>query len=140
MGIVQLSRLPSFVEARKKNFATLYRELEVYEDYFTFPLATPGSDPCWFAFPLTISNNAPFKRKELLNWLTKNNIEVKLFFTGNILAHPAYKSIPCRLAEKLSNSDEIMKNSFFLGVYPGLDESRLEYVVEKMHEFIKKHL
>ena len=90
---------------------------------------------------LSVNNHkkAPFKRKDVIQWLTKRNIEVKVLFAGNILNHPAYKNIKCRVAEKLSNSDHIMHDSFFLGVYPGLTEEKITYMVDVMKEFISKH-
>jgi CDP-6-deoxy-D-xylo-4-hexulose-3-dehydrase len=139
MGLAQLKKLPAFIEARKKNFKRLLDEFQNYEDLFVLPKSLTKSEPCWFAFPLTITKKAPFKRKDVIQWLTKRNIEVKVLFAGNILNHPAYKNIKCRVAEKLSNSDHIMHDSFFLGVYPGLTEEKITYMVDVMKEFISKH-
>jgi CDP-6-deoxy-D-xylo-4-hexulose-3-dehydrase len=139
MGLAQLKKLPKFIEARKKNFMFLYDEFQKYEDLFILPESLPKSEPCWFAFPLTIKENSPFKRKEVIQWLTKNNIEVKVLFSGNILRHPAYKNVKCRVAEKLTNSDRILRDSFFLGIYPGMSEEKMAYMIEKMKEFINKY-
>jgi CDP-6-deoxy-D-xylo-4-hexulose-3-dehydrase len=139
MGLAQLKKLTAFIEARKKNFKRLLDEFQNYEDLFVLPESLPKSEPCWFAFPLTITEKAPFKRKDVIQWLIKRNIEVKVLFAGNILNHPAYKNVKCRVAEKLSNSDRIMHDSFFLGVYPGLTEEKLAYIVDVMKEFISKH-
>jgi CDP-6-deoxy-D-xylo-4-hexulose-3-dehydrase len=139
MGLAQLKKLTAFIEARKKNFKRLLDEFQNYEDLFVLPESLPKSEPCWFAFPLTIKEKARFKRKDVVQWLTKRNIEVKVLFAGNILNHPAYKNVKCRVAEKLSNSDRIMHDSFFLGVYPGLTEEKIAYIVDVMKEFISKH-
>jgi CDP-6-deoxy-D-xylo-4-hexulose-3-dehydrase len=139
MGLVQLSKLPGFIELRKRNFNLLYDEFQDYEDFFILPELLPKSDPCWFAFPLTIKKNAPFKRKDVVQWLTKFNVEVKMLFSGNLIKHPAYKSTKYRLAQKLTNSDRIMRNSFFVGVYPGMTEEKIKYMLNVFKEFMSKH-
>ena len=139
MGLAQLKKLTGFIEARKKNFKYMFDEFQNFEDFFVLPKSLPKSEPCWFAFPLTITEKAPFKRRDVTQWLTKHNIEVKVLFAGNILSHPAYKNVKCRVAEKLSNSDHILHDSFFLGVYPGLTEEKLAYMINVMKEFINKH-
>ena len=138
MGLAQLKKLPDFIEARKRNFRSMYSELLEYEDIFVLPRSLPKSDPCWFAFPLTIRKDAPFTRREIVEWLTKRRIEVKMIFAGNILRHPAYRGIRCRLAQDLANSDYIMRNSFFVGVYPGITEEKIEYMLDSFKEFISK--
>ena len=116
----------------------MYSELLEYEDIFVLPRSLPKSDPCWFAFPLTIRKDAPFTRREIVEWLIKRRIEVKMIFAGNILRHPAYRGIRCRLAQDLANSDYIMRNSFFVGVYPGITEEKIEYMLDSFKEFISK--
>jgi CDP-6-deoxy-D-xylo-4-hexulose-3-dehydrase len=138
MGSAQLKKLYSFIEARKKNFDRLYDELLIYEDYFFLPEPSPKSEPCWFAFPLTIKEKAPFKRKDMINHFTKHNIEVKLMFSGNILHHPAYNNIKFRVAKSLSTSNYIMHNTFFLGVYPGLTEEKTSFIIETMKKFVSE--
>jgi len=138
MGLAQLEKLPSFIEARKKNFRLLYDELLEYEDFFVLPRWLPKSEPCWFAFPLTVRKDAPFTRREIVDWLTRRKIEAKMIFAGNIIKHPAYRGIQCRLAQDLTSSDYIMWNSFFIGVYPGLTEEKIEYMLEAFRTFIRK--
>jgi len=140
MGLAQLEKLPGFIEARKKNFRFLYNELLEYEDVFILPRWLPKSEPCWFAFPLTIRKDAPFSRGEIVKWLTMRRIEVKMLFAGNILKHPAYTNIPYRLAHDLTNTDYIMQNSFFVGVYPGINERKIEYISEAFRTFIRKNI
>jgi len=138
MGLAQLKKLPSFIESRGRNFKILFDEFRSHEDFFILPESLPKSDPCWFAFPLTIRDHAPFGRKDIVEWLTKHNIEAKMLFAGNILRHSAYKGIKCRVAEKLTNSDRIMRNSFFVGVYPGMTEEKMKYMIDVFREFIRK--
>jgi len=138
MGLAQLEKLPGFIEARKRNFKLLYDGLLEYEDFFVLPRSLPKSEPCWFAFPLTIRKDAPFKRREIVEWLTRQKIEVKMLFAGNILRHPAYRNIHFRLAQDLTNSDYVMWNSFFVGVYPGLTDEKIEYMLDAFRKFIKK--
>ncbi len=139
MGIEQLKKLPKFIQKRKKNFKTLYNEFLNYEDYFILPKSIEGADPSWFAFPLTIRDNVSFERNEILRWLEKCNIQTRLLFAGNIIHQPAYKKVKYRIVGKLNNSDKIMKNSFFIGVYPGITEEEIKYILLKFSEFIKKH-
>jgi len=138
MGLAQLKKLPEFIEARKRNFRVLYRELLEYDDLFILPRSLPRSEPCWFAFPLTIRKGASFTRREIVDWLTKRRIEVKMIFAGNILKHPAYRDIRCRVAQDLVNSDYIMRNSFFVGIYPGITEDKIGYMLDAFRTFIKK--
>jgi CDP-6-deoxy-D-xylo-4-hexulose-3-dehydrase len=139
MGIAQLKKLTKFIEIRKRNFRILYNELKNYEDYFFLPRSLPKSDPCWFAFPLTIRRNAPFKRKDVIQWFTKHNIEVKTLFAGNISRQPAYRGLPYRAPQKLVNTDYITYNTFFIGVYPGIDEERISYMIDVFRKFINTY-
>jgi len=139
MGIIQIKKLLFFCEKRKQHFKILYDELKKYEDYFILPKWLPKSDPCWFSFPLTIQPKAPFKRKDLVEWLVKHNIEVKMLFSGNILKHPAYKHISYHIASSLKNADYAMYNSFFIGIYPGLAEEEFAYVIDVIKRFVEEH-
>lgn len=138
MGLVQLEKLPIFTKARKNNFNRLFEAVSKYEDFLILPKSLPKADTSWFAFPLTIKDNAKFKRKDILEWLEKCNIENRLLFGGNILRHPAYKDIEKRVVGNLENSDKIMKDTFFIGVWPGMTDEMLEYTIEKLEEFFKK--
>lgn len=138
MGVEQLKRLPQFIEARKKNFKALYEEFSKYEDNFILPKALPNADPSWFAFPLTIRDGAKFNRGEITAWLEKNNIQTRLLFAGNIIRQPAYKEVKYRVVDDLPNSDKIMRDTFFIGVYPGIDEEKLKYVIARVREFMNR--
>jgi len=139
MGLAQLEKLPRFIEARRRNFKILYDRFLEYEEFFILPRWLPKSEPCWFAFPLTIREDAPFTRKSLLEWLTKHRVEAKMIFAGNILRHPAYRGICCRVIGDLKNCDYIMWNSFFLGVYPGLTDEKIGYMLDVIEEFLREN-
>lgn len=137
VGVEQLKKLPSFVEARKKNFNLLYKGLERYEKYFILPKTELKADPSWFAFPITIKEDANFARKDLITFIEKANIETRLIFGGNIIRQPAFKNIKCKIIGGLTNSDIIMKNSFFIGVYPGITDAMIDYILATFRNFIE---
>lgn len=139
MGLEQLKKLPDFTEKRKKNFRIFFEEFSCHEEFFMLPESHPKADPSWFSFPLTVKECAPFNRNDIVKFLEKNSIQTRVMFAGNILRHPAYKGIDIRVAENLKNSDIVMKNTFFIGIYPGIDEQRISYMLEKIREFIKAH-
>lgn len=138
MGIEQLKKLPDFIKARKRNFKTLFEEFSKYEDYFILPKSFKNSNTSWFSFPLTVREKSPFKRKDIITFLEKNKIQTRLLFAGNITKQPAYRDIDCRIVGNLENSDEIMWHSFFIGLYPGIDEEKMNYMIEKIKEFMVK--
>ena len=136
LGLSQLKKLDRFISARKQNFATLSRLLGDIPD-FIFPEATANSDPSWFGFPLTIRPESSIDRTELLGHLDKHKIGTRLLFAGNLLKQPAYMNIEHRVIGDLKNSDLVMTNTFWLGVYPGLTSEMLEYVSDVIHEFVE---
>ena len=136
IGVAQLDKLPSFIEARKRNFAALYSGLKKYEDLFILPHATPKSDPSWFGFLLTIKPDAGFNRADIVNFLENNKIATRMLFTGNIIRQPAYQNINRRIVGSLENTDIVMNNTFWVGVYPGLTKEMIGYVLDKFDEFI----
>jgi len=136
MGLVQLEKLSSFVAKRSENFAKLYDFFIGHEDYFILPTWEDEAQPSWFAFPLTLQEEAPFSRQQIIKWYEKCNIETRLLFSGNLTRHPAYKGVPMRTAGNLKNANRIMNNSFFLGVYPGIDKERMTFILEKTEEFL----
>jgi CDP-6-deoxy-D-xylo-4-hexulose-3-dehydrase len=136
MGLVQLEKLPSFIAKRNENFTKLYDFFKKYEDFFILPIWKAEAQPSWFAFPLTLKEGAPFDRQDIIKWYEKCNIETRLMFAGNIIRHPAYAGIPKRVVGDLKNANKIMNDSFFLGVYPGIDEEKMRFVLEKTEEFL----
>ena len=139
IGLAQLKKLPKFIKVRKKNFEFLYKNLKQYEKFFILSSWDKISEPCWFGFMLVIKEDSPFTRLELVNFLQANKIETRSLFAGNLLRHPAYLKIKKRIVGKLVNSDLIMNNGFWIGVYPGIDKQQLKYVVSKFEEFLAKY-
>ena len=142
IGCAQLEKLPGFIEARKKNFKLLYEGLKDLEDRFIFPEATPNSDPSWFGFLLTVREDAGFTRDEIVKHLEEHNIQTRMLFSGNIIKHPCFNGLHSsghgyRVVGKFTNTDVIMNKTFWLGVYPGMTEEKIEYMVEKIREFVK---
>jgi CDP-6-deoxy-D-xylo-4-hexulose-3-dehydrase len=138
LGITQLQKIDSFHRARRENFDFLYKSLENIVD-FILPQATEDSEPSWFGFPITIREDSPINREEMLRFLDSRLIGTRLMFAGNILRQPGYVDIPKRVIGDLKNADVIMRRSFWLGVYPGLTRPMLEYVVENIQEFVDSH-
>ncbi len=139
MGRIQLQKVPGFIKKRKKNFQEHSKFFKKYEDYFILPEATPGSDPSWFSFPLTIRKDAPFDRLSLVRYLEDHKVQTRPLFTGNILHQPAFKNIDCRVVGKLPNSEHIHRNTFFIGVYPGIEKAQRDYIYSMVNAFMKKH-
>lgn len=137
VALAQMDRLESFVEARKKNFAFLKANLAALSDCLILPEATPNSDPSWFGFPLTLRDTTQNAREKLLVFLDKHRIGTRLLFAGNLTRQPYFKGVQYRAASALTNTDIIMDRTFWLGVYPGLDERHLSYVVEKLTEYFR---
>ena len=135
MGESQLERIDEFVESRKRNFTQLYEGLSDIHD-FIMPVATENSEPSWFGFPITIKDSSSLDRTELLRFLDSRKIGTRLLFAGNILKQPAYMNINHRVVGELENADQIMRNSFWLGVYPGLTSEMLDYVIKCVKEFV----
>jgi len=136
VGLAQMDRLEGFIETRKKNFAYLKKAMAPLEEYLILPEATPNSDPAWFGFPTTIREKAPFSRVDLLRYLDDKNIGTRLLFAGNLTRQPYFKDIPYRISGKLKNTDMVMNSSFWIGVFPGLNEEKLEFVVETLGLFL----
>jgi CDP-6-deoxy-D-xylo-4-hexulose-3-dehydrase len=129
IGLAQLDKLPSFVAARKRNFARLYRGLESVEEFLILPTWSERADPAWFAFPITVRLEAPFTRRDLVGFLEERKVETRYLFAGNVTRQPGYRHIEHRTVGDLPNSDLVMRATFFVGVYPGLDEARLDYML-----------
>jgi len=136
IGCAQLKKLNNFIERRKKNFKRLLKIFKPYEDRLILPQASPNTEPSWFGFPITVREDAGFTRNELTRFLEYNRIETRNLFSGNLLRHPAFKNISCRIVGDLKNTDFVMNNTFFIGVYPGIDNSQLDYIEEIVTRFI----
>ncbi len=134
IGCAQLDKLDEFVTRRQQNFQFLYDNLKNLEEFFVLPEATPKSEPSWFGFLLAVRPNSPFSRHQFVQYLEKHKIGTRLLFAGNLLRQPAYKNISCRVVRNLENSDFIMDNAFWVGVFPGISQEMLNYVVDIFHQ------
>ncbi len=136
IGCAQLARLDGFIAARKRNHARLLEALRPYEDRLILPVAPPHTDPSWFCFVITVREDAGFTRNELTGFLEANRIETRTLFSGNLLRHPAFEAIERRVVGDLANTDTVMKRTFFVGVYPGIDDARMDYVIDAFGRFM----
>lgn len=137
VGCAQLDKLPAFVAARRRNFGVLLDGVRDLEEFFVLPEATPGSEPSWFGFPLAVRAGAPFTRDELTLYLNRRKIGTRLLFAGNLMRQPAYEGVCYRAVGDLKNTDFVMNNVFWLGVYPGLTDAMLDYVLSTLHDFCR---
>ncbi len=138
MGLAQLQKLPDFIRRRKENFAYLYEGLSAYSEFLMLPTWHPKADPSWFAMPLLVRDGAPFMRHELTRFLEVNRVQTRLIFAGNIMRQPAYQHIEHRAVGELKTSDQVMRGGFFVGVYPGLDRTRLDYMLDMFGKFFSR--
>ena len=137
IGVEQLKKLNKFCEARRNNFNLWKEGFKKYKDLFILPEATEGSDPAWFAFPVTVRDKAGFTRTELTNYLSENLIETRNLFGGNLLRQPAYLNIKHRKIGNLENTDRIMNDTFFLGTFPGIGSKQIEYTMAVIEKFVR---
>jgi CDP-6-deoxy-D-xylo-4-hexulose-3-dehydrase len=137
IGCAQLRKLGQFISRRKENFRKLTEILKPYESCLILPKATQHADPSWFGYVITVREDAGFSRNELSMYLESNRIETRNLFSGNLLCHPAYQEIPHRISGDLKNTNLIMNNTFFLGVYPGIGEKELDVISSTFHQFMK---
>lgn len=139
IGVEQLKKLPGFIEKRKENFNALHNGLKKYEKYLVLPHATPHTDPSWFGFPLLVRESAPFTREEIVRYLEDHRIATRMLFGGNLLKQPAYADMKFRSAGTLANTDSVMNNLFWIGVYPGLTGEKIRFVLDTFKEFMSNH-
>ncbi|GAB4273235.1 MAG: lipopolysaccharide biosynthesis protein RfbH [Candidatus Promineifilaceae bacterium] len=139
-GLAQLKKLPEFIQIRKRNWQYLYDGLRPYSQFLMLPQPTPHSDPSWFGFLLSVQPKAPFSRNELIQHLENNQIATRLLFGGNLTRQPAYQNVRYRVVGKLTNTDIVMNQTFWIGVYPGLTLPMLDYVIETFAAFFRRYL
>ncbi|TBH75060.1 lipopolysaccharide biosynthesis protein RfbH [Aquirufa antheringensis] len=140
IGLSQLKKADYFIERRRQNHNKLYSLFKPLEEYFILPEATPNSNPSWFGFLLTIKDSKLLNRNKLVEYLEAEKIGTRLFFGGNLTKQPAYKDVNYRISESLSNTDKIMNDSFWLGVWPGLNDDHLQYIFDKTYVYIKNSI
>lgn len=137
LGVSQIERIDSFVAARRANFAYLHERLSGL-DGLLLPQATPGSNPSWFGFAITLDPKLDFDRTELLRFLDERKIGTRLLFGGNLLRQPAYRGVDVRVVGDLTNTDIVMNRTFWVGVHPGLTTEMLDYVADSIREFLDR--
>ncbi|MFA5156193.1 MAG: lipopolysaccharide biosynthesis protein RfbH [Candidatus Omnitrophota bacterium] len=137
IGVEQLKKLPYFISKRQRNFDLLYKGLKQYSRYLILPEATPGSTPSWFGFLISVAKNAGFTKNDLVEYLERNKIATRMLFAGNITKQPAYKNVRFRVSGTLRDTDFIMQNAFWIGVYPALGDNQINYVLETFKRFFK---
>ena len=134
VGVAQLEKLDGFIADRKRNFERLYEGLKDLEDSMILPQATANSDPSWFGFPIAIRPEAAVTRNEVVRALEDRGIATRLLFGGNLMRQPAYRDVEHRVVGEMTNSDFVMENVFWIGVYPGLQEEQIDFMLEVLHE------
>jgi CDP-6-deoxy-D-xylo-4-hexulose-3-dehydrase len=134
VGVAQLLKLPGFIEARRNNFQVLHEGLSDLQEFFILPEATVGSRPSWFGFPIAVRAEARFTREQVTRHLENHKIATRLLFAGNLMRQPAYREINCRVVGNLKNSDFVMNQVFWIGVYPGLTRKKIEYIISVFHD------
>ena len=135
VGLSQLTKADHFVARRKENHAMLLGMFKEFEEHFILPEATENSDPSWFGFMLTIRETSPINRNKFVEYLENNKIGTRLFFGGNLLRQPAYSTLNYRKIGDLENTDLVMNNSFWLGVWPGLEKKHYEYIIDVVRNY-----
>jgi CDP-6-deoxy-D-xylo-4-hexulose-3-dehydrase len=135
-ALAQLEKAPAFIQARKDNFKFLKERLSSCEEFLQLPEAIEHSDPSWFGFPITIKECSPVSRNELTAYLDQNKVGTRLLFAGNITRQPYMENVPYRISGDLVNSDNVMNNTFWIGVQPALTQEMLEFVAAKIEAFL----
>jgi CDP-6-deoxy-D-xylo-4-hexulose-3-dehydrase len=136
-GLAQLNSLESFISKRKINFNFLYKNLKHLEEILILPEPEVNSDPSWFGFPISLRENKKYNRNDLIKYLNHNKIGTRLLFSGNLVKQPYMKNVNFKINKDLKNTDFVMENTFWIGVYPGLSEKHLEYSFTKIDNFFK---
>ena len=138
-GLAQLDRLDGFIKKRKENFDFLYKNLKNLEKFIILPKAEENSEPSWFGFPISLKKDNKIYRNDLIKYLNENKIGTRLLFSGNLTKQPYMKNVNFRIHKELKNTDFVMENTFWIGLYPGLFVNHLEYVSEKLKIFFSKN-
>ena len=143
IGCAQLKKLPGFIKKRKENWNLLYNGLKKFNKYFSFAKAEKNSEPSWFGFLLTLKKNTPFTRDEITGFLEENNIQTRVLFAGNLIKHPCFDEMRrtnkgFKVVGNLTNTDNIMNNTFWIGVYPGINKNMIKKIISVITKFLNK--
>ena len=136
IGLAQLDKLPEFIKKRKENFEFLYEHLSSFEKYLILPNSVENSDSSWFGFPITVRDDVSFSKESLINYLSQKLVDTRPVFAGNLIKQPYFKNKIFKTGKTLSNTDKIMNQSFWIGVFPGLSTEMLEYVIKQFETFL----
>lgn len=139
VGVSQLKKLTGFIQTRKQNWQRLHDGLKSFENFLVLPEPEPHSDPSWFGFLLTVRPDAPFKRTDLTNYLEDNKIATRALFAGNLLLQPAFQEIEHRVVGDLTTTNEVMHQTFWIGVYPGISLEMIAYILEVFGRFFDRY-
>jgi CDP-6-deoxy-D-xylo-4-hexulose-3-dehydrase len=135
-ALAQLDKAPKFIQARKDNYEFLKNRLKSCEEFLWLPEATEGSDPSWFGFPISLKESCPVSRVDLITYLDQKKIGTRLLFAGNLVRQPSMKGVQYRISGELTNTDNVMSNTFWIGVQPALTKEMLEYVACQIEMFL----
>ncbi len=138
VGVSQLEKLDGFIEARRRNHKALYDAFvaEGFDEHFMLPEATPGSEPSWFGFVLTVRDDSPLKRNDVVRFLESRKIGTRLVFAGNLIRQPAYQGVTYRTVDALPNTDHVMNRSFWIGCWPGIEGPQIEWMIESFRALV----
>lgn len=136
-GLAQVDKIENFITIRKNNYDFLYKNLNDLQEFIILPESEKNSEPSWFGFPISLRKNNKFNRNDLLKYLNSNKIGTRLLFSGNLIKQPYMKDVLFKAHSNLKNTDFVMENTFWIGVYPGLSKDHLSYTIEKLKFFFK---
>jgi CDP-6-deoxy-D-xylo-4-hexulose-3-dehydrase len=134
-GLAQLDRLEGFIKKRKENFNYLFKNLKNMEEFLILPKAEQNSEPSWFGFPLSLKQNPKYNRNDLIKYLNQYKIGTRLLFSGNLIKQPFMKGVKFRVNKDLKNTDFVLENTFWIGVYPGLRTEHFDFIIQKIKDF-----
>jgi CDP-6-deoxy-D-xylo-4-hexulose-3-dehydrase len=137
VGLSQLGKLEGFIAARRRNFTRLWAGLADLQEHLLLPRAEPRAEPSWFGFPITVQSGASLDRDALVRGLTAQRIDTRLLFGGNLLKQPYMQGLDHRQVGDLANSDTVMRNTFWIGVFPGLTDAHIDHVVDVFHDLFR---